>query len=49
MVTFTDIIVLMLAYAGLSLSGICLIWQLKTKPPSGKDRARPIGAFLSER
>ena len=28
MITFADILVLMLAYAGLSLSGVCLIWHL---------------------
>jgi hypothetical protein len=39
MITFTDIIVLMLAYAGLSLSGICLIWQLKN---SNDDNARDV-------
>jgi hypothetical protein len=38
MITVTDLIVLMLAYAGISLSGICLIWQLRTKDA---DRAGP--------
>jgi hypothetical protein len=35
MITFTDILLLMLGYAGLSLSGVCLIWRLSsvgTKP-----------------
>jgi len=30
MITFTDILLLMLAYAGLSLSGVCLIWSLSS-------------------
>ena len=41
MITVVDIIVLMLAYAGLSLGGICLVWQLKTRPPTrGVERGK---------
>ena len=35
MVTFTDILLFMLAYAAVSLSGVCLAWHLSnagTKP-----------------
>jgi hypothetical protein len=28
MITFTDIVIIMLAYAGVSLSGVCLAWHL---------------------
>jgi len=35
-----------LAYAGLSLSGICLIWHLKTKTLSREDRGQQLGGFL---
>jgi hypothetical protein len=30
MITFADILLLMLAYAGLSLSGVCLIWHMSS-------------------
>jgi hypothetical protein len=43
MITFTDILVLMLAYAGLSVSGICLIWYFNN---SGSVReAAKVSAF----
>jgi hypothetical protein len=33
MITFTDIIIFMLAYAGLSLGGVCLAWHLSNAVP----------------
>jgi len=47
MITVTDIIVLMLAYAGLSLSGICLFWQLSTRPPGERRPADREGLAAS--
>jgi len=40
MITFTDVLVLMLAYAGVSLSGICLVWHFN-KPASVRAPADP--------
>ncbi len=47
MITITDIIVLMLAYAGLSLSGICLIWQLRTSNDDNARDVKPLAHRLS--